>query len=142
VDNIPELLKNRIDVKAFTFDALCTAIDTIKSGEVEGVSIDAEAKIIIFTNFGIVEGTPISLLPKNSESNTSNIGALYKAIFKARNINLKELESQNENLTLINDASVIVLENAVITPYANPLNKTHSNNLVLFTDQIVGLAIG
>jgi len=144
-DNIPNLLKNRADLKMLTFKGLYRAIDALKSGEIEGISIGTNTNVSILTSYGIVTGTLIS--PMEQEDIQRNkveivVESIYKAVFNGRNDIISKLESDNPDLHLISDSSALLLKDAVINPYADFNNSIRLAYMLLFTDDIKGLSFG
>lgn len=141
-----KLLANEIDLKSLTFhcidEMLNASLDTIKSGEIEGASINGDINTIIVTNFGIVKG---DLVKEQTSTNDESLGFSEAVILKSieiRNDEISKLENENAQLKLINDTRAIVLKNVTITPYANSNTPFKLENLILFSDQIVGISIG
>lgn len=138
-------IEDRVDLKSLTFDCIYSAINLVKSGKIEGAIIGANTKVFIFTNFGIVEGTPIPLSSSDNsqeENDDDVLAALYQHLFKVRNDRIRKLESENKNLRLVNDTAALVLKDVILRPYSNLDVRMKIDNMVLFTDQIVGLSFG
>lgn len=138
----PKLLDNRTDLKSLTFQCLSTALDILKSDEIGNISIDSDTNVIVVTNFGTVEGTLIDSSKSTDNPNKNFVNNLLAEVFEARNGRIIQLENENDQFRLINDTDSLTLENVTITPYANSNNKFNLGELILFSDQIVGLSIG
>lgn len=138
----PKLIDNRTDLKSLTFQCLSSGLDILKSDKTGNISIDSETNVIVITNFGTVEGTLIDFNKSTDNPNKAFVNALFEKVFEVRNERIIELENENDQFRLINDTDSLTLENVTITPYANSNNKFNLGELILFSDQIVGLSIG
>lgn len=144
--NEPKLIQNRIDLKCATYLTLNNAIDMFKSDDSKEISVSKNIKVSIFTSFGIIIGTVIhkfSLEDTTIEDTTKAFCyTIFDKVIESRNSKFKELEEQNIDLKLINDSSVIFLEDTVILPYANPISKFKVGYFMVFGDEIKGLSVG
>ncbi|WP_034440340.1 hypothetical protein [Clostridium ihumii] len=138
----PNLIEDRIDLKCLTFDCFCKSIDFLKSGELKNISVGENTTIVILTNFGIMEGIPLKLSNTKDTPSEILINELIPKIFEIRNDEIIRLKEKNENLSLINDTSSILLKDVTIRPYSNPECISHIKYLTLFSDQIVGISFG
>lgn len=144
-NKLPELIKNRLDLKMITLTSVMDTIDILKSGKIDGISISPKTSIMIFTNFGMVEGENVCFSDSEDSkplSTSEIVKKLIETCFIIRNNEIAKLEEENKDLKLINDSSAVILENVTITPYANPMNKLRMQHLILFTDQIAGISFG
>lgn len=123
-------------------------VQHIKSGDIPGFPLQPDARLLILTNFAVIEADLVDT-DQDVEVTQENMGAeLFKAIINgvtsSRNDAIKEWEEGDDpdRLALINDASYLVLTNATIIPHANPEARFHMGEMLLFTDQIVGFTVG
>jgi hypothetical protein len=137
-----KLMDSRVDLKAFTYECFNVAIDVLKSGELENVSLSPNTKVLFLTQFGIVEGTPSKKDSPNNNVKEAFTNMLIFKTFEGRNQKIEDMKTKNPDLTIINDTGSIVLENVVITSYANPDSKFNLGTFVLFTDSIIGISFG
>lgn len=147
--NIPGLLNRRIDMKYATTITFYDVIQHIKAGEIPGFPLQADVRLLIITNFAIIEADLVDPDAAAQEINPENMKAeLYKALIngvtEARNSAIIEWEQENnlDKIALINDTSYLILTNAVIIPHANPEARFQMGEMLLFTDQIVGITAG
>lgn len=139
-NKVPRFLKNRLDLRFYTVNCFSEAIEYIKAGKIENVSMSQDTKTIIITNFGIITG---DILNYGEEEDGDILKAIIDGTVGSRNRSLSEIEEENtENLRPINDSSFIIVKNAKIRPYANFTNNFKIAEMMLFTDQIVGLSAG
>lgn len=148
-NKVPNFIKNRIDLRHQTLSLFNSAVETLKSNENDVITIGADTGVLIMTNFGVVSGNIKELGTSEESTEETKPGQLVfkmllEALLKTRNQYLSEDEESigQENLRVINDSSFVVLENVVVTPFANPNVKTKFESLMLFTDQIVGITFG
>ncbi|MBD7984403.1 hypothetical protein H9649_07420 [Sporosarcina sp. Sa2YVA2] len=136
----PKLLSDRIDARALTVNIFYDAIETLKSGKIEGVSMGQDTQLVIYTTFGTVTG---QLMEDEYENDAQlNSAAMIHEIFmKVRNKQLISLEEEGVN-RLVNDSGYIPIVNAQITPFGNPNNVHRLGYFLLYPDQITGLTFG
>lgn len=96
--------------------------------------LDEAAKIILLTNFGIIEAT----LGKGGDREASQP---FSKKWSVRNEYLAKLENKvKPSHPLIND--LLTLFDAKITPFSTPAHAVTIEILNLFSDQIVGFTFG
>ncbi|MEA1961724.1 MAG: hypothetical protein U9N81_10740 [Bacillota bacterium] len=147
----PALLNQRVDMKYATLLTFNDVLEHIKSGGIPGIPLPAETKTLILTQFGTIEGDIVNLDNDEQEEvmDESNWRAIFfknlvNGVAESRNEVILDWENQNDvdKLKLINDASYILLSNAVIIPFSTPQARFAIGEMVLFTDQIVGISAG
>lgn len=137
---VPNFIKNRVDLRFLTVNCFNGAIELLKAGKLKNISMTRETQTIIITNFGVITGKIL-----NWEENQEDdfFKATIDGAVDSRNKLLSKIEQENtEELRPINDSSFIVVKNANIKPYANPTSNFSIAEMILFTDQIVGLSAG
>jgi hypothetical protein len=144
---MPETLSKRVDIKAVTIDAFSYFMqEALPSAK----GLDINPSVIIFTNFGTIQGKVVRLqkdenfLKENGDNYTLNLNAVMKQVIKLRNRNLQEVEALHgaENISLVNNSSLIIIEDAIFKPYANQDMVLNISYMTLFADQVVGMSAG
>lgn len=141
-NNNSKFKNDSLDLKAFTFECFSTAIEILKSGEIEGISIGENTSVLILTDIGLVEGTIMMKNPANTNPNERFAHFVMTNTINAFNEQLDKIKSENSALSIINNSDSIILKNVVITPYSNPGSKINLATLILFTDKILGISFG
>jgi hypothetical protein len=137
---VPNFLQNRIDLKAMTIRTFGVTIDTFRNLPDRPYG---DLNSIVMTNFGLIEGEIIDLSDEGDER-VLPFKSLAVAMFDARNNVLTERESLigEENIRVVNDSSMFLVVNATLIPFSNPQNRFNIGEILLFTDQVVGLTAG
>lgn len=136
----PKLMENSIDLKALTFTSFSEIVNFMKSSK--DPVIGPNTSIVLLTNFGIVQGTQMEFNATEDDSVNAVMNVIISNTFDLRNKHISKLENQNEQLKIINDCRSIVLKDVTITTYVNPDSKINLGQLILFSDQIVGMSFG
>lgn len=137
---VPKLLNDRIDLRALTVNVYSSAIDLLKSGEIESVSLGKDTQLIIYTTFGTIQGQLMQ--DKYEDEPKLNSTALLHDIFmKQRDKQLEQYEEEGAS-RLVNDSGYIPLVNVQLTPFSNPNDVHRLAYFLLYPDQIVGLTFG
>jgi hypothetical protein len=129
----PEFIKNRIDVKVETIIAANTLLNELTKEKI----IDENAKIMIVTNFGIVEGTLKQEVDANDVAQQISLGSA-----KIRNNHLSKLEKEVASPIITNNNYFVTILNAKVIPFSNPSKIVTFTVLNLFSDKIVGFTFG
>lgn len=131
--NWPEFIKKRIDVKADTIIAANSFFNELLEEKI----IHENTKMMIVTNFGVVEGTI------KQEVDANDLAQQISNIFtKLRNNKLAKLENEVFLPTITNTNCFVTIFNAKVIPFSNPRNLVTFTALNLFSDQIVGFTLG
>lgn len=138
-EKVPTYIKNRVDLKASTIHSFSAAIEFLKTPH-DNISLGPDTRLILMTNFGMVEGTLQSTMQSDDEKTTGTV--ISDALIKTRNTFLAEDEETLDTDTISNNFSLITISNAKVTPYSNPAAVSIYEVLNLFTDQIVGFTFG
>lgn len=138
----PNFLKSSIDFKKMTVMTFFDAIERMKKGEIEGVTIGSKTALRVITNFGLIEGKAVFLDASGKQS--APVDTLYFALLQGADILMSDLEADitPENLRTINQTGRLLLKDVIITPFSSPQNKFSLERLLIFTDQIVGITFG
>lgn len=141
-NKVSKLVTNRVDLKALTIDTLNAAFRIVNSGTIQGIESSDTMEIVLVTNFGYVTGEITDIADASDEEKASEDfkSYLFASTITHRNNSLASMEEENENLRLTNDSSLIYLKNAVIKPFANPQTSVTFGDLLLFTDQVIGIS--
>lgn len=131
--NYPELSKKHIDVKLDTI----TAENTILKKLTKEKADNEKAKIMLVTNFGIVEGTIKPEVGENDVAKRISIGTA-----EIRGIHLAKLEKEVASSIIANNNCYVTILNARVTPFLDPTKILNFAVLNLFSDKIVGFAFG
>ncbi|AYB39708.1 hypothetical protein [Brevibacillus laterosporus] len=149
INQTPNFIKNRIDLKIQTLTLFNSAIETMKSEGIAGISLGSDTNVLIITNFGIVSGDIKQIRVQENSDESEKPGQivfkmLIETLVKSRNTFLSKEEDLigHENVRAINDSSFVILENVTVTPFSNPNMKTHLESMILFSDQISGISYG
>jgi hypothetical protein len=137
-----EKIRKGIDLKALKVYMFNSILESFKSGEFEGITVGKDTKTLLITNFGVVEGT-IRKIGDYEESNLSQVffSSVTSSMLKAANEEMSKLE-EDRDITEINQSTMIYLTDVLISPFDNPRSKTQLDNLLLFSDQVVGVSAG
>lgn len=137
---IPNLLSKKIDIRALTISTFFDAIDILKSGTLEEVSLGKDTKVICFTSFGTVTGT---ILPQSDTDNQQhkNVALFHNVIMNVRNSHVDQFETEGVE-QVINHSGYIPLVDVEITYYATPNRTDRLAYFLLFPEQVVGLTFG
>lgn len=146
-NKIPQFMQNSIDFKKIVISYIFEMIDTLKKGELEGLSIGEKTTVRILTNFGIIDGKAINFDEESEKeilNEKNNPSALYAIANRGVDMTMADYEAKigSDNLKVINQTGKLVLTDAVVTPYANPQGKFNISRMLIFTDQIVGVTFG
>jgi hypothetical protein len=131
--DFPELIQKRIDVKVETISAVNSVLNQLMKEKV----LHENTKIMIITNFGIVEGTFQEKVDSNDMARRLSIDAA-----KMRNSHLSELEKEIAVPVIVNNNYFITISDARLIPFANPGNVISFAVMNLFSDQIAGITFG
>lgn len=142
----PLSLKNKFDSKALILDLFSNIADVANNSE---INLTSKVQPAFITNFGVIQGDIVREGDEKTPHVTDN-GALIglmcaslDTVLNIRNRDLTELEQEvGAGNVQVTNSSFFVLKNAIITPYANPQNKFNIGEMVLFSDQIVGITVG
>lgn len=142
--DVPDFIKNRVDLKFSTLKTISSLIETLNSNEIEGLTVKDDLELCILTSFGMIIG---DISDKNNDNpNTSSsekfTDLVLNEVFDVRNSILASLEKDKEDLTIINNYASILLKNVKIIPYNNPGNCLNFADFILFTDEIKGITFG
>ena len=139
---VPKLLNDRVDLRSLTIGVFHSSLTTLKNGELQGVELDKDNELIIFTNFGTITGDLLDNIDEEEKDDSvKNATFLHEVIMRARNTSLDEYS--NEGIVrLVNDSGAIPLANVTITPYSNPNNPYNLSYFLLYPDQVIGFTIG
>jgi hypothetical protein len=124
-----EYITRRIDVKG---DTLFSINESLKKIMKEDMLPD-DAKLIITTNFGIIEGD------FDDGKSFGPAKAISMTLYKLRD---EFLESKDDDSIIVNNTAVLQLFNVSLKPFASPKTVIKMELLNLFTDQITGFTIG
>ncbi len=144
-NDIPKLIKDRIDLKALTYDYCNSCVEILKNGKISEVSISQSTQVSIVTNFGLVTGDMIKPFEDNEKEldvSTKLTSVIYEKTVELRNEHIQKLIDNNPDVALINDSSILLLSNVTITPFGNPSNKFNLQNFCIFTSEILGFTFG
>ncbi len=130
--NCPVFTPKHIDSKVEIINTLNTVLEELT----EEKKIDEATKIMLFANFGMIEGT---LWHGN---NNGGIQRVSGASNKIRNIYLSKLEGGLANSIPSHNNDFITVFDAKIIPFSNPNHIVTMEVLNLFPDQIVGFTFG
>lgn len=132
-ESLPELIKNRIDLKSLTAGVAYDFMDLLhQDGKLR------DHKVTFYTTIGVVTGKWLPV-DENEPDNYKDIENFHDNLFKIRDSRIKEAESDVSHLT--NDTGSIPLVNVTIQPY-NSIGKHNLSYFLLFADQVVGITIG
>ena len=131
---IPDFIKNRLDVKCQSVYAFDAAVEMLKLPK-DHILLSPETKVIIVTNFGTVVGEMVG--PQEKGETISQM--VINSFISSRNNIWADNESDKN---VINNSSIVIVKNAKVTPFANPICSTNFEILCLFSDQIVGFSFG
>lgn len=134
---IPELLKNRYDIKFNLISYIDRAVQVLGANEIEGVTFPTNVKTVFITNFGLIEGTIVDIQEKVRDIKYP-IRLIVQKALELRNKELSEIE----NARLVNETSFFLLSDVMITPFSFPDKKSSISEMVLFADQVVGVSAG
>ncbi|MCY9513271.1 hypothetical protein [Paenibacillus apiarius] len=137
-----KLVHGRVDLKAATIDTLQTTFNILNKGTIEGIKSSDTLELVFLTNFGYVTGEIIDIAEASDESKAKDDFKkyLFASTIKHRNSAIAGFEEENENLRLTSDSSLVYLKNAIVKPFSNPESSFKFGDLMLFTDQIVGIS--
>lgn len=128
----PEPIPKGTENKAKIINALNTAMKELAEEKRIGESI----KIMLFTNFGIIEGT------FGQTADAQSDGRMTRGSDAIENIYLSEFEREVTKLVPFPSNDFITIFNAKIIPFSNPNHTVWIEVMDLFFDQIVGLTFG
>lgn len=131
--NCPEFIKNRIDVKLETIIAANSVLNELTTEKI----IAENAKLMIVTDFGVVEG----ILKQDFDDNDV-AQQISMASAKIRNNNLFKLEKEVARTIITNNNYFVTIIDAKVIPFSNPSKILTFAVLNLFTDKIVGFTFG
>ncbi|WP_432199270.1 hypothetical protein [Anoxybacillus gonensis] len=138
-NEIPTLLKERIDLKALTAKTFANVIENIRNGKIEEISMDPNTGIWFFTHFGIVSGS--LYIPSEENDAFDPTYFLHKLIFKTRDSLLSSyIEKGVARLT--NDSSFVLLKDVTVKTYASPGTPYKLGYFLLYSDAILGISFG
>ncbi|AXM89351.1 hypothetical protein CI793_09365 [Anoxybacillus ayderensis] len=138
-NEIPILLKERIDLKALTAKTFVNVVENIRNGKTEEISVDLNTEIWFFTNFGLVSGS--LYIPPEENDAFDPTYFLHELVFKTRNSLLSSyIEKGVERLT--NDSSFVLLKDVTVKPYASPSTPYKLGYFLLYGDAILGISFG
>lgn len=130
-----------MDLKALTIHSLNSAFNVLNENSIEGIEITDKTELVLLTNFGYVTGEVVDI-EKASDSSTAT-NDFKKFMFAStvvnRNLAIADFEEKGVS-NLISDSSLVYLRNAKVTPFADPTNSFTFGDLLLFTDQVVGIS--
>lgn len=132
-ENCPEFIKKRIDVKVETIIAANTVLNELTKEKM----IHENAKIMIVTNFGVVEGTLKHEVDTNDMAQRISMDSA-----KIRNNHLSKLEKEVASPIITNNNYFVTILDAKVIPFSNSRNKLTFAALNLFSDKIVGFTFG
>lgn len=139
----PAFIDNRIDVKAATVVTLEFVMRSLSEndGEEEDGKKKKKFKFNLLTNFGIVEGAIVrGALDDEEPEDRRSVTEMFHYSMEIRNDQLqKAVDELDDEPLVVNNTGAILVEDATITPFANPSHKIHMEHLYLFTDQITGV---
>ncbi|MBE6089829.1 MAG: hypothetical protein E7206_17700 [Clostridium beijerinckii] len=116
----------KVSSKYISLLAVESLLDYIKDNQNSGLTSDG---ILLLTSFGFVYGKIKITTDDNSQKTVSDI------LINSKTNILKEYEE--DEFEVINDGSVIILENAVVKYPAN--NYTiNMAEIIIFSDQVIG----
>jgi hypothetical protein len=138
-NEIPILLKERVDLKALTTSVFANAIEGLKNGEIKEVSMDPNTEILFFTHFGVVSGSLYNPPEENDEFDPTYY--LHEAIFKSRDSLLSSYIEDGAK-RLVNGESFLLLKDVIIKPYVNHNNSYKLAYFLLYSDAILGVSFG
>ena len=132
-ENSPAFIKNRIDVKVETIIAANTVLNELTKEAI----INKNAKLMIVTNFGVVEGTLKQEVDANDLAQQ-----ICLSFAKVRNNNLAKAEKEVASSTITNNSYFVTILDAKVIPFSNPSKIVTFAVLNLFSDKIVGFTFG
>jgi hypothetical protein len=132
-ENCPDFINRRIDVKVETV----LAANTVLNDAIQNKMIQENAKVMIVTNFGVVEGT---FKPEVDTNDLAQRISMDSA--KMRNNYLAKLEKEIAGPIIINNHYFITVLDAKLIPFSDPGNRVTFAVLNLFSDQIAGFTFG
>jgi hypothetical protein len=132
--DVPDYIKNRVDLKAETITTFATALNVIKDN-IDSTGFKKNRAILI-TSFGHIT---CDIVTNDATNDDPDEMSLFSSAIEARNLLLAE---QPDTSLITNNTSLIMFKNADVISFSNPLAITHFNALVLFADQIVGYTFG
>ena len=136
---IPNLLKEKINLKTITIQTFFETIDLITNGEVAGISFEEETNVIAFTSFGTVSGK-IAYLSKREDAHFTSIEGIHKGFITSRNKRLEYLENDGIKEVEISSGFIPLID--VEIRYFNNSEPSKLDYFLLFADQVVGLSFG
>ncbi len=138
-----KLLTSRIDMKNYTISMFAREIGTTYK-DTSDINNPHQIKPMFLTSFGMIQGELVENHNNSiQEDNRSIIDPMFVPLMKKRNETIAEWEQEiGENARLINDCQFMMLKNVVVTPYASPQDHIELDELILFSDQIVGISAG
>jgi hypothetical protein len=133
IEDCPEFIKKRIDVKIETINAVNVGLKKLKQEKI----IPENVKTLIITNFGVVAGTV-----QQEVETRDGVRRISLDPAKMRNHHLYKLGKEVVNPIITNNHSFVTIVDAKVIPFSNPSNILTVAALNLFSDQIVGFACG
>ncbi|WP_240371720.1 hypothetical protein [Anoxybacteroides rupiense] len=138
-NEIPILLKERVDLKTLTTSVFANTIEGLKNGKFKEVSMDPNTEILFFTHFGVVSGSLYNPPEENDEFDPTYF--FHEAILKTRDSLLSSYIEDGAK-RLVNDESFLLLKDVTVKPYANHSNSYKLAYFVLYSDAILGVSFG
>lgn len=143
MSDTPKLIENRVDLKGFTVNALNAVVQALNANEFTDVTVKEEVSLYFLTNLGLIEANIVTVPKKDDVKKLTEdnfISFLIDNMIDARNKVISDLEEKQDNLQLVNGSSFIYLKKAKITQANSPGYTL--DELILFTDQIIGITFG
>ena len=125
-------MEKNVNMRAVTFLAFREALRILQSEEGK-YHVLKDNRLIILTDFGQIFCNVDNDTPDSLGKFLANT---------VLNIRDKSLEGLSSEVSVTDDCELLVLENVVVVPFANPQVRLNYNVLTLFADQIVGISFG
>ncbi|MFQ3544203.1 hypothetical protein Q7A53_08950 [Halobacillus rhizosphaerae] len=126
-------LNNALDYKKAMTTHLADLKDKLSNGEIAEDDIkNKEGKLLIHTHTSIIEGS-INLFQSDEHKQTFIEYGL--AQFE------EELAELSDDMNAFNVSAPIHIKNAIIKPFSNPEVKTKMSEMIVYSDQVVGISI-
>nr|WP_309099065.1 hypothetical protein [Fredinandcohnia onubensis] len=124
------------DVKALTSLCVYSAVEVSNESNDDSTK---QNKIIFLTSFGFV--IPEKILPTNFEEVELTPENFSRFVAQSAIKNTKEALEEHQNEDVLLENTSFILENVEIKPYSSQQTSKLAN-MILFSDQIVGLSFG
>jgi len=136
-------LYQHINVKHLTVTCFSKIIqNAINTVSVEDEDGQPESKLTLLTNIGIIHADGIEFeFTDVNDDETDFMMKLADLTSKSRNNIISGWEDKIglDNVKITNDTEMVLLRNAVMTSIAIPNSRYALGDIILFTDQIIGV---